>query len=58
VRSVGSLFSLEAFADEGLTNHMVRTVVVGRDRRLLANIEGNRFTPEQLGDLLRSLLEQ
>jgi protein SCO1/2 len=57
VRRVCALFGVEAFADEGLLNHMVRTVFVGRDGRLLANIEGNQFTPEQLGDLLRSLVE-
>lgn len=58
VRRVSEFFSVEAFPDEGLLNHTVRTVVVGRDGRLLANIEGNQFTPEQLGDLLRSVLEQ
>src|SRR5688572_19175774 len=57
VRRVCALFGVEAFPDEGLMNHMVRTVLVGRDGRLLANIEGNTFTPEQLGDLLRSQLE-
>ena len=57
VGRVGSFFGVEAVAGESLTNHVVHTVVVGRDRRLLANIEGNQFTPEQLGDLLRSMLE-
>jgi protein SCO1 len=57
VQRVCSFFSVEAFPDEGLMNHMVRTVVIGKDGRLLANIEGNQFTPEQLGDLLRSVLE-
>jgi protein SCO1/2 len=57
VQRVCSFFAVEAFPEEGLMNHMVRTVVIGRDGRLLANIEGNQFTPEQLGDLLRSTLE-
>jgi len=57
VRRVCGLFGVEAFADERLLSHMVRTVIVGRDGRLLANIEGNQFTPEQLGDLFRSSLE-
>jgi protein SCO1/2 len=57
VRRVCAFFSVDAVVDAGLTNHVVRTVVVGRDGRLLANIEGNQFTPEQLGDLLRSTLE-
>ena len=57
VGRVASFFGVGAVGGEGLTKHVVHTVVVGRDRRLLANIEGNQFTPEQLGDLLRSLLE-
>ena len=57
VRRVCALFGVDAFPDEGLLSHMVRTAIVGRDGRLLANIEGNQFTPEQLGDLLRSTLE-
>jgi protein SCO1/2 len=57
VRRVCSYFSVDAVAGGGLSPHTVRTVVVGRDRRLLANIEGNQFTPEQLGDLLRSSVE-
>jgi protein SCO1/2 len=57
VRRVCGLFGVAAFADERLLSHMVRTVIVGRDGRLLANIEGNQFTPEQLGDLFRSSLE-
>ena len=57
VMRVCGLFGVEAFADERLLSHMVRTVIVGRDGRLLANIEGNQFTPEQLGDLFRSSLE-
>jgi protein SCO1/2 len=58
VRGVCSIFNVEAFPDPSRGSHMVRTVVVGRDRHLRANIEGNQFTPEQLGDLLRSMLEQ
>ena len=58
MRRVCALFGLDAFPDEGLLSHLVRTAIVGRDGRLLANVEGNQFTPEQLGDLLRSVLEQ
>jgi protein SCO1/2 len=58
VRRVCALFGLDAFPDEGLLSHLVRTAIVGRDGRLLANVEGNQFTPEQLGDLMRSVLEQ
>jgi protein SCO1/2 len=58
VRRVCALFGVDAFPDEGLVDHSVRTAVVGRDGRLLANVEGNRFTPEQFGDLLRATMER
>jgi protein SCO1/2 len=56
VRRVCALFGVESFADEGLVNHTLRTAVVDRAGRLVANIEGNRYTPEQLGDLILETL--
>ena len=52
IRRVCALFGLDFFPDEGLINHSSRTVVVDRQGRLVANLEGNQFTAEQLGDLL------
>jgi hypothetical protein len=52
------LFGQEAFADEGLMNHSLHTVVISRTGMLVANIEGNQFTPEQLGDLVAATLRQ
>ncbi|HEY6508341.1 MAG TPA: SCO family protein, partial [Vicinamibacterales bacterium] len=57
VRRVSGLFGVEFFPDEGLLNHTVRSAIVDRNGRLAANVEGNRFTPEQFGDLLRSVVE-
>ena len=58
MRRVCALFGVESFPDEGLMNHCSAPSLVGRDGRLVANIEGNAFTPEQLGDfILESLLE-
>lgn len=56
VRRVCALFGVDAFADEGLLSHSLHTAVVDRSGRLLANIEGNQFTPEQLGDLVLETL--
>jgi protein SCO1/2 len=52
IRRVCALFGQEAFPDEGLMNHSLHTAVIGRTGLLVANIEGNQFTPEQLGDLV------
>jgi protein SCO1 len=58
VRKVTAQFGVDAFPDEGLMNHSLRTAVVDRRGRLVANIEGNDYTPEQLGDLVLSTLQQ
>jgi protein SCO1 len=56
IRRVCALFGQEAFPDEGLMNHSLHTAIIGRTGLLVANIEGNQFTPEQLGDLVRATL--
>jgi protein SCO1 len=56
VRRVTALFGVESFADEGLVNHTLRTAVIDRRGRLVANIEGNQYTSEQLGDLILETL--
>lgn len=56
VRRVCALFGVDAFPDEGLMNHSLRTVVVDRTGTIVASIEGNQYTPEQLGDLVQTAL--
>jgi len=58
VRRVCAFFGQEAFADEGLMNHSLHTAVINRTGTLVANIEGNQFTPEQLGDLVAATLRR
>ena len=42
--------------DEGLMTHSLHTVIIGRRGDLAANVEGNRFTAVQLGDLVKTTL--
>lgn len=58
VRRICGYFGVEAFADEGLMNHSLHTAVLDRQGRLVANIEGNQFTPEQLGDLIQETMDR
>jgi protein SCO1/2 len=58
IRRVCAMFSQEAFPDEGLMNHSLHTAIIGRTGTLVANIEGNQFTPEQLGDLVAVVLRR
>lgn len=56
VRRVTSMFGVDFFPDEGLFNHSLRTAVIDRGGRITASIEGNQYTPEQLGDLVLTQL--
>lgn len=42
--------------EEGLYVHSVRTAIIGRDGKLIANLEGNEFTAQQLADLVGEIL--
>jgi len=56
VQRVCRMFGVQAFPNEGLMDHSLHTVLIDRQGRLAANIEGNRFTAGQLGDLTEGLL--
>jgi len=58
VRRVTDAFGMDFFPDEGLMDHSLHTAVIDRDGKLVANIEGNKYTAEQLGDLVNSVLNQ
>src|SRR4029450_7651272 len=54
VQRVCRLFGVDFFADDGLMNHSLRTAIIDRQGALVANIEGNRFTSDQLADLTKT----
>jgi protein SCO1/2 len=56
VRAVAELFGMNFWNDEGFLTHSFHTVVIDREGRLAANLEGNQFTAEQLGDLVATVL--
>ena len=55
VQRVCHLFGVDFFPDEGLMNHSLHTAIIDRQGKLVANIEGNQFTADQLGDLVRMI---
>src|SRR6202167_1007343 len=58
VQHVSNIFGMDYFPDEGLMNHSLRTAIIDRRGRLVANIEGNQFTADQLGDLVQTVLSR
>jgi protein SCO1 len=56
IQRVTDMFGVDYFPDEGLMDHSLHTALIDRRRRLVANIEGNQFTADQLGDLVQTIL--
>jgi protein SCO1/2 len=58
VQRVCHLFGVDSFPDEGLMNHSLHTAMIDRQGNMVANIEGNRFTSDQLADLTEAVLDR
>jgi protein SCO1/2 len=58
IERVCNAFGIQYWAEEGLITHSLQTAVIDRDGRLAATVEGKDFTPEQLGDLVGSILDR
>jgi protein SCO1 len=58
VRSIAGLFGMNFWNDEGLLTHPFHTVLIDRQGKLAANMEGNQFSAEQLGDLVQTIINQ
>ncbi len=56
VQRVCHVFGVDFFPDEGLMNHSLHTAIIDRQGRMVANIEGNQFTADQLSDLTKAVL--
>jgi len=57
IRSVSGMFGLIYWPEEGSITHTVATAVITRDGLLAAIIEGSKYRPEQLRDLIEQNLQ-
>jgi protein SCO1/2 len=58
VKKACLLFGMNFWSDMGMIAHVMHTVVIDRNGVLLANLEGNEFTADQLGDLLEAAMDR
>lgn len=56
VRRVCEIFGEDVFQDEGLMAHSLHTAIINGKGKLIANLEGNEFSAQQLGDLVQQVL--
>jgi protein SCO1/2 len=57
IHQVAGRFGMNFWSEEGLVTHSLHTVIIDRQGQLAANLEGNRFSAAQLGDLLRTVMD-
>jgi protein SCO1/2 len=58
VRRVCGLFGVDFWQDEALLTHSIHTAIIDRQGKLVANLEGNQYSAEQLGDLVATVIER
>lgn len=58
IHAIAERFGMDFWNNEGYLTHSFHTVVIDRDGRLAANLEGNHFTSDQLGDLVGTVLDR
>ena len=58
VQRVSRMFGMDFWNEEGFLTHTFHTVVIDRDGKLFANLEGNQFTSQQLGDLVQTAMKR
>ena len=57
VNKLTEVFGVGHWQDEATLTHSLHTAVIDREGKLVANLEGNQFTPEQLGDLVQTVID-
>jgi protein SCO1/2 len=58
VQRLCDLFGVTSVPADGLYIHSLHTAIIGRDGKLVANLEGNEFTGQQFADLVKTVLAQ
>lgn len=51
-------FNLNFWEEMGMITHTLHTIIIDRQGRVVANLEGNQFSAQQLGDLIQAALKQ
>lgn len=56
VKNLCREFGVNSWQDEGLLTHSLHAVIIDRQGRVAANLEGNEYTAKQLGDLAEAIM--
>jgi protein SCO1/2 len=56
VKNLCRQFGVNWWQDEGFLTHSLHTLIIDRQGRIVANLEGNEYTAKQLGDLAEAVM--
>jgi protein SCO1 len=57
VKPVCLMFGMNFWPEMGMLVHTMHTAVIDRQGRMVANLEGNEFSAEQLGNLIETVMD-
>jgi cytochrome oxidase Cu insertion factor (SCO1/SenC/PrrC family)/tetratricopeptide (TPR) repeat protein len=58
IKTICARFGVNFWSVEGLLTHTLHTIIIDRQGNLAVNLEGNQFTPGQLGDLVQTIVDR
>ena len=58
VKNICLEFGVNSWQDEGFLTHSLHTVIVDRQGRIAANLEGNEYAAKQLGDMVEAVMNR
>lgn len=58
VRKICREFGVNSWQDEGFLTHSLHTVIIDRQGRIAANLEGNEYSAKQLGDMVEAVINR
>jgi protein SCO1/2 len=58
IKQIAGMFGMNFWRVDGLFTHSLHTVIIDRNGVLVANLEGNQFTPKELGDLVGVVMDR
>jgi len=58
VNTICREFGVNSWQDEGFLTHSLHTVIVDRQSRIAANLEGNEYSAKQLGDMVEAVMNR
>ena len=58
VKKICREFGVNSWQDEGFLTHSLHTVIVDREGRIAANLEGNEYSAKQLGDMVEAVMHR